>query len=41
MTTHVKSRPGEALKVDIAGDNACLFNAVGNMPLHRPEEPGA
>jgi hypothetical protein len=27
--THGKSRIDEAVKVDIAGDNSCLFNAVG------------
>jgi hypothetical protein len=27
--THGKSRIDEAVKVDTAGDNSCLFNAVG------------
>jgi hypothetical protein len=27
--THAKSRLGEAVKVEISGDNSCLFNAVG------------
>jgi hypothetical protein len=26
---HAKSRIDEAAKMDIAGDNSCLFNAVG------------
>jgi hypothetical protein len=37
--THAKSRIDEAVKADIAGDNSCLFNAVGNTHLHRLKEP--
>jgi hypothetical protein len=27
--THPKSQFGEAVKVDIPGDNSCLWNSVG------------